>query len=37
MLYTSYFGKVKKLPENIIPVSIAAITPRWFQGKSYNI
>ena len=33
---TSYFGKVKKLPENIIPVSIAAITPRWFQGKSYK-
>lgn len=36
MLYTSYFGKVKKLPETILPVSIAAVTPRWFQGRIYK-
>ena len=26
-IYTTYFAKVKKLPENVIPISIAAKTP----------
>ncbi len=30
MLYTSYFGKIKKLPKNVYPISIAFSSPTWF-------
>lgn len=39
MIYTSYFGKVKKIPEYMVPVSIAASTPKWFVnsgGKAFH-
>lgn len=32
MLYTSYFGFVPKLPNNIHLVSIALYPPDWYQG-----
>lgn len=35
-IYTSYFGKLKKLQEkDILPVSIAVMTPRWFHDRTY--
>lgn len=32
MIYTSYFAVLKRIPEDIVPVSIAAKTPDWFKG-----
>ena len=32
MIYTSYFAKLKSLPEYIIPVSICGNAPDWYNG-----
>jgi hypothetical protein len=32
-MFTSYFAIVKKLPLDLVPVSIARGSPRWFTGK----
>jgi len=32
-VFTSYFANVKKLPPDLVPVSIARGSPRWFTGK----
>ena len=32
-IYTSYFGFLKKVPPEILPVSIARFSPKWFSGK----
>ena len=36
MIYTSYFGKLKSLPENIIPISICGKAPDWYDGLQYK-
>ena len=36
MIYTTYFAKLKKLPDNIIPVSICAKAPAWYSGEQYK-
>lgn len=36
MIYTSYFAKLKSLPENIIPISICAKAPDWYKGLQYK-
>ena len=36
MLYTSYFAKLKSLPENIIPISICGKAPDWYKGLQYK-
>lgn len=36
MIYTSYFAKLKKLPENIIPISICGKAPDWYKGIQYK-
>ena len=36
MIYTSYFAKLKSLPENIIPISICGKTPDWYRGLQYK-
>lgn len=36
MIYTSYFAKLKSLPKHIVPISIAAKTPEWFDGPVYG-
>ena len=36
MIYTSYFAKLKSLPENIIPVSICMKAPEWYNGLQYK-
>lgn len=32
MLYTSYFAKIRKFPDNIIPISIARFQPKWLNN-----
>lgn len=39
MIYTSYFGnlrKINRISENIIPVSICAKSPKWYNGIKYK-
>lgn len=35
-IYTSYFAKLSKIPENIIPISIALHPPYWYKGAQYR-
>lgn len=37
MIFTSYFAKLKKLPRNIVPVSICAKAPAWYRGMQYKM
>lgn len=36
MLYTSYFARLKDLPDNVIPVSICGRPPDWYKGLQYK-
>lgn len=36
MIYTSYFAKLRSLPENIVPVSICGKAPDWYTGLQYK-
>lgn len=36
MIYTSYFAKLKSLPNNIIPISICLNPPYWYNGLQYK-
>ncbi len=36
MLYTTYFAKLRRLPENIVPVAICGKVPPWFTGLQYQ-
>lgn len=36
MIYTSYFAQLKKLPSNIITISICAKAPDWYRGLQYK-
>lgn len=36
MIFTSYFGNLRNLPYNVIPISIALKTPNWFKGLRYE-
>ena len=36
MIYTSYFAKLKSLPDNIIPISICGKAPNWYTGLQYK-
>jgi uncharacterized protein YeaO (DUF488 family) len=36
MVYTSYFAIMKKLPPEIVPISICAKAPDWYTGKQYK-
>jgi hypothetical protein len=35
MIYTSYFAKIRKFPNTLVPVSIARFNPNWYSGQSY--
>lgn len=35
-IYTSYFAQLRKMPREIVPVSIAVSTPPWFRGAAYK-
>lgn len=36
MIYTSYFAKLKSLPDNIIPISICGKAPDCYKGLQYK-
>ena len=36
MIYTSYFAKLKSLPNNIVPISICGKAPYWYEGLQYK-
>lgn len=36
MIYTSYFAKLKSLPDNVIPISICGKAPNWYKGLQYK-
>jgi hypothetical protein len=36
MIFTSYYDKIKELPDNVIPVSIAGKAPDWYKGIQYK-
>lgn len=36
MIYTSYFAKLKSLPDNVIPISICGKAPDWYTGLQYK-
>lgn len=36
MIYTSYFAKLKSLPDHVIPVSICGKAPGWYKGLQYK-
>lgn len=36
MIYTSYFAKLSKLPDNIIPIAICGKSPEWYKGLEYK-
>ena len=35
-VYTSYFAKLKKLPDTIVPISICGKAPDWYTGLQYK-
>ncbi len=35
MIYTSYFGNLRKLPQEITPIAICRSVPAWYKGKRY--
>lgn len=35
-IYTSYYARIKYLPENVIPISIAISTPKFYNGLVYK-
>lgn len=36
MIYTTYFAKLKSLPDNIIPISICGKAPTGYKGLQYK-
>lgn len=36
MIYTSYFAKLKKLPPNVVPISICGKAPDWYDRLQYK-
>lgn len=36
MIYTTYFAKLKKLPENVVPIAICAKPPTGYKGPVYR-
>lgn len=36
MIYTTYFAKLKSLPNDIVPISICGKAPIWYSGIQYK-
>lgn len=36
MIYTGYFATLRKMPENIVPVSICVYPPKGYKGLKYS-
>lgn len=37
MIYTSYFGKLKALSDNVTPISVCGKAPDWYTGLHYKV
>lgn len=35
-IYTSYFARLKQLPDNIVPIAICGKAPDWYTGLQYK-
>ena len=35
-IYTSYFAKAKKIPDDIVRISICGGVPKWYNGLQYK-
>ena len=35
-IYTSYYANLKKIPNTIVPISIAGKAPDWYNGLEYK-
>lgn len=36
MIYTTYFGNLRNLPEDIVPIAICGWAPSWYTGLQYK-
>ena len=36
LIYTSYFGNLKNIPKDIIPIAICGKSPDWYNGIEYK-
>lgn len=36
MIYTTYFAMLKRLPQDITPISIALFSPDWYDGLQFQ-
>lgn len=36
MIYTSYFGQLKSIPRDIVPIAICGKAPAWWSGLQYR-
>lgn len=36
MIYTSYFAKLRKMPEDVVPIAICKYPPKWYDGLAYK-
>lgn len=36
-LYTSYFARIKDLPDNVVPISICGKAPEGYKGLQYKV
>lgn len=36
MIYTSYFARLRFLPDNLVPISICGKAPDWYTGLQYK-
>lgn len=35
-VYKSYFGRVRSIPQDLLPVSIARVNPKWWVGSAFS-
>ena len=35
-IYTSYFAILRRIPDNVVPISICLKAPHWFMGPQYK-
>ena len=35
-IFTSYFAKMKKLPNDVVPIAICGKAPAWYNGLQYK-
>lgn len=36
-IYTSYFGNLRNLPKDMVPIAIYGKSPNWYTGKEYKV